>query len=147
MKHHFLFLAAFTLAAIISAPASAQSHRVLSPDGLTYLDVKLSDGRLSYSAGYRTIQKAKKKGAKADTLDVPVLLDSPLGVYTNVADFSKDLTIIQDSQSDEPIRQTYQLRQGKQSSITTENNDYNLLVSTPAAAKSGVQMSVHTFLL
>ena len=143
MKHHFLFLAAFTLAAIISAPASAQSHRILSPDGLTYLDVKLSDGRLSYSAGYRTIVKAKKKSAKPDTLDVPVLLDSPLGVYTNVADFSKDLSIIQDSQSDEPIRQTYQLRQGKQSTITTENNDYNLLVSTPAAAKSGVQMSVH----
>jgi len=127
----------------ILSPLSAQTHRVLSPDGLTYLDVKLEDGRLSYSAGYRTVVKAKKKGAKADTLDVPVLLDSPLGVYTNVADFSKDLTFIHDSQSDEPIRQTYHLRQGKQSEITCVNNDYNVLVSTPAAEKSGVQMTVH----
>ncbi len=129
---------------IISPSVSAQqTTRVFSPDGLTYLDVKLADGHLSYSAGYRTVVKAKKKGMKADTLDVPMLLDSPLGVYTNVADFSKDLVFIQDSQSDEPIRQTYHLRQGKQSDITTENNDYNLMLSTPAAKKSGVQMAVH----
>ena len=121
----------------------AQTKRVLSPDGLTYLDVKLVDGRLSYSAGYRTVVQAKKKGAKADTLDVPILLDSPLGVYTNVADFSKNLTFIQDSQSDKPVRQTYRLRQGKQSEITTENIDYNLLLTTPEAKKSGVQMAVH----
>ena len=141
MKHYFL--AAFVFVVMISLSVSAQTTRVLSPDGLTYLDVKLADGRLSYSAGYRTIVKAKKKGAKADTLDVPMLLDSPLGVYTNVADFSKNLTLIQDSKSDEPIKQTYQLRQGKQSVITSENNDYNLLLSTPAARRSGVQMAVH----
>ncbi len=141
MKHYFL--AAFVFVVMISLGVSAQTTRVLSPDGLTYLDVKLADGRLSYSAGYRTIVKAKKKGAKADTLDVPMLLDSPLGVYTNVADFSKNLTLIQDSKSDEPIKQTYQLRQGKQSVITSENNDYNLLLSTPAARRSGVQMAVH----
>ncbi len=143
MKHRFLILAAFAFAAIISSPALAQSYRILSPDGLTYLDVKLTDGRLSYSAGYRTLVKAKKKGAAPDTIDVPMLLDSPLGVYTNVADFSKDLTILQESQSDEPIRQTYHLRQGKQSEITSENNDFNLLVSTPAARRSGVQMAIH----
>ena len=141
MKHYFL--AAFVFVVMISMGVSAQTTRVLSPDGLTYLDVKLADGRLSYSAGYRTIVKAKKKGAKADTLDVPMLSDSPLGVYTNVADFSKNLTLIQDSKSDEPIKQTYQLRQGKQSVITSENNDYNLLLSTPAARRSGVQMAVH----
>lgn len=141
MKHYFL--AAFVFVVMISLGVSAQTTRVLSPDGLTYLDVKLADGRLSYSAGYRTIVKAKKKGAKADTLDVPMLSDSPLGVYTNVADFSKNLTLIQDSKSDEPIKQTYQLRQGKQSVITSENNDYNLLLSTPAARRSGVQMAVH----
>ena len=141
MKHYFL--AAFVFVVMISLGVSAQTTRVLSPDGLTYLDVKFADGRLCYSAGYRTIVKAKKKGAKVDTLDVPMLLDSPLGIYTNVADFSKDLTLIQDSKSDEPIKQTYQLRQGKQSVITSENNDYNLLLSTPAARRSGVQMAVH----
>lgn len=134
---YFLFLIS------LPSPIMAQTKRVLSPDGLTYLDVKLADGRLSYSAGYRTVVKAKKKREKADTLDVPVLLDSPLGVFTDVADFSKDLSILQESQSDEPIRQTYHLRQGKQSDITSENNDYNLLLTTPAAKKSGVQMAVH----
>ncbi|MCR5778962.1 MAG: glycoside hydrolase family 97 protein [Bacteroidaceae bacterium] len=129
---------------IISPCVSAQqTTRVLSPDKLTYLDVKFADGQLSYSAGYRTVVKAKKKGVKADTLDVPMILDSPLGVYTNVADFSKNLTLIQDSQSDEPVKQTYHLRQGKQSVITTENNDYNVLLSTPQRRNGGVQMAVH----
>ena len=137
----FITLAAFAAAALL--PVSAQDYRVLSPDGLTYLNVSLKDGRLSYSAGYRLVVQPKKKKAPKDTLDVPVLLDSPLGVYTNVADFSKNLTLLQDSQSDEPIRENYQLRQGKQSHISTENNDFNLLVTTPEAKRSGVQMAVH----
>ena len=82
----------YSLLFMLSSSAFAQTYKVLSPDGLTYLDVKLADGKLSYSAGYRTVVKAKKKGVAPDTLDVPMLLDSPLGVYTNVADFSKDLT-------------------------------------------------------
>ena len=120
----------------------AQSHRVLSPDGLTYLDVKLTDGRLSYSAGYRTVVKAKKKGAKADTLDVPVLLDSPLGVYTDVADFSKDLTLVETLRPDATIKHSYRLRQGKQSEVNSEENGLGLVLTTPKAKKSGVLMTV-----
>jgi hypothetical protein len=142
MKHHLLFLAAFALAAIISAPAYAQTTRVLSPDGLTYLDVKLSDGRLSYSAGYRSILKAKKKGAKADTLDVPVLLESPLGVYTNVADFSKDLTLVETLRPEGTIKHSYHLRQGKQSEVNSEENGFGLVLTTPEAKKGGVLMTV-----
>ena len=132
------------IAAIAAASASAQTdYRVLSPDGMTYLNVRLADGRLTYTAGYRKVLTAKKKGTPADTIDVPVLDPSPLGVFTNVADFSKDLTILQESQSDGPVRQTYTLRQGKQSTISTADNDFNLLLTTPAAKKSGVQMAIH----
>ncbi|MBE6256283.1 MAG: glycoside hydrolase family 97 protein [Prevotella sp.] len=142
MKHHFLSLAAFALAAIISAPASAQATRVLSPDGLTYLDVKLEDGRLSYSAGYRTLVKAKKKNAAPDTLDVPMVLDSPLGVYTNVADFSKDLTLKETIRHEGTIKHSYRLRQGKQSEINSEENGLGLVLTTPQRRNGGVIMTV-----
>ncbi|MBQ7495442.1 MAG: glycoside hydrolase family 97 catalytic domain-containing protein [Bacteroidaceae bacterium] len=137
---HLLTLAAFAAASL--TPLCAQTTRILSPDGLTYLDVKLSDGRLSYSAGYRSILKAKKKGAKADTLDVPVLLESPLGVYTNVADFSKDLTLVETVHPEGTIKHSYHLRQGKQSEVNSEENGFGLVLTTPEAKKGGVLMTV-----
>ena len=127
---------------IISVPITAQTTRVLSPDGLTYLDVKLADGRLSYSAGYRTLVKAKKKGVKADTLDVPMILESPLGVYTNVADFSKDLTLVEAIPHEGTIKHSYHLRQGKQSEINSEENAFALVFSTPQRRNGGVLMTV-----
>ena len=126
-----------------SSQLPAETTRVLSPNGLTYLDVRHKDGRLSYSAGYRKlVMKSKKKNAVPDTIDVPMLLDSPLGVYTNVADFSKDLTFLQGGQSTEPIRKTYNLRQGKQSTITAEYHEYYAIYSVPQAKKGGVLMLV-----
>ena len=126
-----------------SSQVSAETTRVLSPNGLTYLDVRHEDGRLSYSAGYRKlVMKSKKKNAVPDTIDVSMLLDSPLGVYTNVADFSKDLTFLQGGQSTEPIRKTYNLRQGKQSTITAEYHEYYAIYSVPQAKKGGVLMLV-----
>ena len=122
--------------------SAQQTTRVLSPDGLTYLDVKFEDGKLSYSAGYRTIAKAKKKGAKADTLDVPMVLDSPLGVYTNVADFSKDLTLKETIRPEGTIKHNYHLRQGKQSEINNEENGLGLVLTTPQRRNGGVIMTV-----
>ena len=121
---------------------TANAEKILSPDKLTYVDINLDNGRLSYSAGYRTVVKAKKKGALPDTLDVPMLLNSPLGVYTNVADFSKNLTYLQGKKSEKPIRQTYHLRQGKQSEISTEYNEFYAVYSTPETKRNGVLMRV-----
>lgn len=121
----------------------AKKERILSPDGLTYLDVKLEDGRLTYSAGYRQLVKAKKKGAVPDTLDVPMLLDSPLGLYTNVADLSKDLTFIQEVQPEGGThKQQYHLRQGKQSEISSEENGLVLMLTNPEAKKRKLMMMV-----
>ena len=44
----------------------AEETRIYSPDGKTYVDLRFEDGKLSYSAGYRTSVKAKKKGAAPD---------------------------------------------------------------------------------
>ena len=133
-------LAAFAAAAL--SPVSAQDYRVLSPDGLTYLNVSLKDGRLSYSAGYRTLVKAKKKGAKPDTLDVPMVLESPLGVYTNVGDFSKDLTLVETVRPEGTIKHSYHLRQGKQSQINSEENGLGLVLTIPQRRNGGVLMTV-----
>ena len=133
----------YSLLVIVSSQLSAETTRVLSPNGLTYVDVRLDNGQLSYSAGYRKlVKKAKKKTAAPDTIDVPMLLDSPLGVYTNVADFSKELTYLQGGRTTEPTRISYTLRQGKQSEISTAYHEYYAIYSTPRAKKSGVLMLV-----
>ena len=134
---------AVLLVAFSPAVMAGQEFRVLSPDGLTYLNVKLADGRLTYNAGYRTVVKAKKKGAVPDTLDVPMVLESPLGIYTSVGDLSKDLEYIQ-QESPERYNHTneYTLRQGKQSKISSEENDLFLIFTNPEAKAKKLMMMV-----
>ena len=136
-------LISFSLLLMLPFCMMAQEFRVLSPDGLTYLNVKLADGRLTYNAGYRTVVKPKKKGAVADTLDVPMILDSPLGLYTSVGDLSKGLKYIQ-TKSPERYNHTneYTLRQGKQSKISSEENTLVLLFSNPEAIAKNLMMFV-----
>ena len=138
-------LVAVAIAAFSSAsPVRAQqTFRVLSPDGLTYLNVKLADGSLSYSAGYRTLVKAKKKGAVPDTLDVPMVLESPLGLYTSIGDLSKGLEYVpQESPERYSHTNEYTLRQGKQSKINSEENDMMLMFTTPEAKAKKLMMMV-----
>ena len=136
-------LISFSLLLMLPFCMMAQEFRVLSPDGLTYLNVKLADGRLTYNAGYRTVVKPKKKSAVADTLDVPMILDSPLGLYTSVGDLSKGLKYIQ-TKSPERYNHTneYTLRQGKQSKISSEENTLVLLFSNPEAIAKNLMMFV-----
>lgn len=143
MRKITLSLAALFVAAAAAFPAenSMKSHRILSPDGLTYLDVRLDDGRLCYSAGYRTLVKAKKKRAPADTLDVPVLLDSPLGLYTNVADMSKDLEFVK-TEDLGTHKNEYRLRGSKQSQVSTEENSMCFLFTNPEAKKQKLALMV-----
>ena len=143
MRKITLSLAALFVAAAAAFPAenSMKSHRILSPDGLTYLDVRLDGGRLCYSAGYRTLVKAKKKGAPADTLDVPVLLDSPLGLYTNVADMSKDLEFLK-TEDLGTHKNEYRLRGSKQSQVSTEENSRYFLFTNPEAEKQKLALMV-----
>ena len=66
---------------IVAAASNAEVTRILSPNGLTYVDVELKDGHLMYSAGYRQV-------AKSETTDVCLLESSPLGFVSNVGDFT-----------------------------------------------------------
>ena len=126
-----------------SCMKAQEAFRVLSPDGLTYLNVKLENGRLSYSAGYRTVLKSKKKGAVPDTLDVPMLLESPLGLYTSAGDLSKDLEYVR-QETPERYSHTneYVLRQGKQSKVSSEENALILLFTNPEAKAKKLMMMV-----
>ena len=121
-KRSFIF---YSLFFIISLSASAQTKRVLSPDRLTYLEVTLADGHLTYTPGYRqlvtkekqVVVKGKKKGKKSkrtvvktDTLDVPVLDASPLGICTSIGDWTEGLTFKEFSYKDGNFDKHYQLR-------------------------------------
>lgn len=139
-----IFLFSTLLLMLPFSMMAQQEYRVLSPDGLTYLNVKLADGRLTYNAGYRTVVKAKKKGAVADTLDVPMILESPLGLYTSVGDFSKGLEYRPMPKNVERLNQKheYTLRQGKQSKISSEENTLLLCFTNPEAKAKKLVMWV-----
>lgn len=134
----------YSLFFIISLSASAQTKRVLSPDRLTYLEVTLADGHLTYTPGYRqlvtkgkqVVVKGKKKGKKSkrtvvktDTLDVPVLDASPLGICTSIGDWTEGLTFKEFSYKDGNFDKHYQLRQGKQRDIHAVGSFCSLTVA------------------
>ncbi len=108
MKRLSLFVC--NLLFIIALPTSAQ--RILSPDRLTYVDVRVDDGKALYSVGYRKVMKK-------DTVDVEMLEPSPLGLYSNIADFSRHLVL--KSTEAKRIHNDYRLWQSKQSHVV---NDY-----------------------
>ena len=151
MLNHKMTKAKWVLLSLMLIPSlcmTAEDFRIVSPDGMTYLNIKLADGRLTYSAGYRKLVKAKKKGAVPDTLDVPVLLDSPLGLKTNVADFSKELSFMQEVRPEEgTFKHSYHLRQGKQSEINSEENGIAIMLTNPEAKKLrlGMMVGFHVF--
>ncbi|MBQ7442595.1 MAG: hypothetical protein IJS59_01845, partial [Bacteroidaceae bacterium] len=64
----------------VCATAAPQALRLTSPDGLTYVDISAVGGRATYAAGCRKVLPAKKKATPADTIDVPLLEASPLGL-------------------------------------------------------------------
>lgn len=84
---------------------------VKSPDGLTFLDVALENGCLLYNAGYYRPQGK-------DTARVVLVEDSPLGLYTNIGDFSQGLVWKRHTPGEQ--RKTYSLRQSKVSQVNYE---------------------------
>lgn len=153
-------LSFFSVLFLLSSPAKADEHatttplplqvriaqseyRILSPDGITYADLKLSDGHLTYTVGCRLLQKSKQKGAAPDTIDIPLLDPSPLGLHTDAADFSQNLTFVKADYPSTTITQHYQLRQAKQREISTEESRFSLLLTTPDAKEKGLSMSVN----
>jgi len=114
-----------------SAAFAQNEYRVLSPDGLTFLDVKLADGRLTYTPGYRQVvvkgkqvvvkgkkgKRRKRTITKADTLDVAVLDASPLGIRTDIGEWTEGLTFKSFVYKRNNFDKHYRLRQSKQSDV------------------------------
>ena len=104
---------------VMSALCGAQERRELSdatwtvesPDGATRVVVSLNRGILTYSAGY--VRKDKKEEY------VELLEQSPLGLYTNEGDFSRNMEADGD-----PVflnkQVKYNLRQSKKNSVEGE---------------------------
>lgn len=78
MKIQLSFLA-------LTAALVAQGATVLSPDSRLVLTTSLQDGKPVYSVSYD---------------GKPILLDSPLGFKSNIGDFSRDLTLVGDRNSE-----------------------------------------------
>ena len=116
-------LTLFTLSIAILIPNSfAAPTRIYSPDRMTYVDVRVEDGRLLYNAGYRKV-------VKQDTVEVQLLEDSPLGLNSNVADWTGNLTLKETG--GRPVRYEYNLRQGKQSHVEAVYQHQYFTVVTP----------------
>ena len=133
-----LILAA--LVAAFSAHTSAETFRVLSPNKLTYLDVCVENGRATYAAGYREIAKAKKKGAVPDTVDVLMLEQSPLGLKSNIDDWTQGLEL--KSHQRAATKKNYTLRQGKQRNITYTANTLAITLQAGRRQQFDVQFEV-----
>jgi len=97
MKKHLL---SFLVLLLITSSLKSQQQMIKSPDGLLSLTVSEENGLLFYSVKYK---------------DMIMLEDSPLGLVTNVGDFSKDLRIT--ASEENIIEKTYQQEKIKKSSI------------------------------
>ena len=78
-----------------------------SPNGKLNVTVTSKNGKASYSMDYE---------------GESFLIDSPLGLETNVGDFTKELTL-KDSLAIQPIKETYSLEKIKQSKVDYEANE------------------------
>ena len=133
MKSLSLFIIPCSLFLGVASVAQAQVTRILSPDRLTYADVRLEDGKLSYSAGIRQV-------LKKDTLDVRLVEDSPLGLYTNVADFSRHLVLSESG--GKTVRYDYTLWQSKQSHVDVTYAHRYFTLQTPQGQQFTVDFRV-----
>lgn len=98
MKHKRLYLLSILILAI--SFAQAQELEVQSPDSNLSVNLQLKGGALSYSVTYK---------------DKPMLEASPLGLLTNIGDFSKSLSLAGSDKG--TVEETYTLDRIKQSRI------------------------------
>lgn len=104
------------LAAALFAGSSALAETVsaTSPDGLLQVHVTDNDGKLTYSITYD---------------GKPMLVDSRLGINTNIADYSQRLSL--KSHKTTPVSKQYEMRGTKANTATYTANLLQLEYATP----------------
>lgn len=94
---HFLVIAAL----LICGAIKAEEKQITSPDGKILVTISDKNGQPSYSISYN---------------GTPFIHSSPLGLVTNVGDFSRDMSLGQNVRSNK-IDETYTLPNIKQSNV------------------------------
>ncbi len=98
----------------------AQEATVAGPDGNLAVKITLKEGVPTYSVTYK---------------NKTFLEDSPLGMVTNVGDFSKEMTLVKSSDKISPIQETYTLNRSKVSQINYQANEITCTFATPGEGK------------
>lgn len=109
MKKILLTLLLFS----ILIPVSSENRRISSPDGNLLVNIQLNNGIITYNLTY------KKK---------IVLEDSPLGLITNVSDFSRNLMLVETNEA--TIQHSYQEPKIKRSRVEYLANELTCTFET-----------------
>lgn len=109
MKKHFLVIAAL----LCGINATADVQTIKSPDGKLIVNIETGNGKANYSVTYNNKQMLEK---------------SMLGLYTNIGDFTNNLTL-KDTQAGQ-TKEDYALNRTKTSNIHYEANTLDLNFQT-----------------
>jgi len=118
----FLFIASM---ASLSQHISARDFNIVSPDGNLQVSILLKEGTMHYNVSY--------KGAT-------MLEDSPLGMITNVSDFSRDLQFVE--KSERIINNSYSIKTAKQSRINNLAHEVVATYETPQKERISITFRV-----
>lgn len=104
------------IASMTSLPRHIWAHdfTITSPDGNLQVSILLKEGTMHYHVSYK---------------GVTMLEDSPLGMITNVSDFSRDLRFVE--KNERVIHNSYSLKTTKQSVINYQANEVVASYETP----------------
>ena len=97
----------------ILIPVTAENMQINSPDGNLLVNIHLNNGTITYTLRY------KKK---------IVLEDSPLGLITNVSDFSSNLMLVETNEA--TIQYSYQEPKIKRSRVEYLANEMTCTYET-----------------
>ncbi len=113
------------LALLCAMGLQAQKHSVTSPDQQLVVDVELTGGKATYSVTYAGKQ---------------MLEASPLGLQTNIGDYSQGLSLVETKNS--TIDRHYTLDRSKQSQIDYKANTLTLTLQNAQRQKMEVEFRV-----
>lgn len=128
-----LLMTGFLLGAGSYSEVRAEEELVVSPDGQTFLKVRLSDGKLFYQAGYYQTEKDRKE-------EILMLEDSPLGLKTNMGDFTRDLEWIEARKEDR--QRQYSLSRSKVSQVNYKASALEVILRNKRKQTFHVQFEV-----
>lgn len=117
MKKIILFLLLFYLL----VPVSAAPIEISSPDNHLKVNLLITEGSLRYNVTYK---------------DKTILEDSPLGLATNVSDFSRDLLFV--DKKTQSVSKKYSEPKIKKSNVTYLANEVTATYQTPRKEKLSV---------